>query len=145
LFFLLQKTKLIDEKILSVVLTETANHPETLDLQVQEEALDTVVAEPKNQTKDGDLIRTEAQEEIFEIEKVGHKKDIPNIASEAVFEEYNTDNNLKGVDKHTENAAVSTCSIKVNINFIECPFLNIYQGLPYHFPIEDSARQVKNQ
>jgi hypothetical protein len=137
LFFLLQKTKLIDEKILSVVLTETANHPETLDLQVQEEALDTVVAEPKNQTKDGDLIRTEAQEEIFEIEKVGHKKDIPNIASEAVFEEYNTDTNLKGVDKHTENAAVSTCSSSLISYLVSWTFaissLLLYSGQPSNF------------
>lgn len=63
----MQEAKLID----------TANNTETEELQVQEEALDTVVTEPENQTKDEDLIRTETKEEISEIETVGQEKDLP--------------------------------------------------------------------
>lgn len=72
---------------------------ETEELQVQEEALDTVVAEPENSTKDENLIRTETQEGISEIEKVEQEKDIPNIEFEAVLGEFNTDTN--------QNVAVS--------------------------------------
>jgi hypothetical protein len=108
LLFFLQKTKLINEKIPCYLPAEAANSPETVELQVQEEALDTVVAEPEDQTKGGELIRTETQEEFPEIEKVGQEEDIPYVESEAVLGEFNTDANLKSVDQYTENAAVST-------------------------------------